>query len=329
MLSQSEWDRGLRLGRAWRPLHFDINRLAVKMKPGALARHPEPAEKLVAVAGRVNATALEFLVARDDIVSLARHLEPNLARSNPEDAALAPLLDWLTRAANPATEDFVGRQARLAVSFESSKAADTNEAPVFMSMVVDPLRFIVGIRRVTDAAIDDALMNWPLDRHAYPNAEVTVRISCGYANLTDAELHSMQVGDVIVADNSPGDVDSRFLLAGDTVYLWNRNLRHLEKIPFNNAARRAMSDDYDGFDQDEDFALEAGPEEATTKVVFLAGVATVPIATLQSADVGYIFKTDREAGMVDILVGGKKIGVGQLVQAESGVGVRITRLIES
>lgn len=67
--------------------------------------------------------------------------------------------------------------------------------------------------------------------------------------------------------------------------------------------------------------------EVELEVVFEAGRAVVPINTLETVDVGYVFSLHgRAPGSVDVLVNGRRFARGQIVDVDGFVGFRITQV---
>lgn len=103
----------------------------------------------------------------------------------------------------------------------------------------------------------------------------------------------------------------------------------------------ASAEDDDRFDSLDEFEAGNGVDEqckalaseadlagAMTRLVFSAGTANVTLEELRTAGIGYVFEMNREAGVVDIVVNGRKIGVGHIVRIGEASGVRITRLLK-
>ena len=73
--------------------------------------------------------------------------------------------------------------------------------------------------------------------------------------------------------------------------------------------------------------LDGALRDVQIRLVFELGRLELPLASLESLGAGHVFELGRgEDEPVDIIVGSRRIGTGQLVRIADQVGVRIVSL---
>jgi type III secretion protein Q len=283
---------------------------------------------------RVIVTLPERVVAR-----IAQAIEPGLStvphdptRSFLVELALAPLLDAL--------EDRLATNLTLLETASAGTASSCADAlPVRGE--IDGLQFAASIRLVhrTDGvqAIERlAGLLWMAtprrpDRDAIlENMPVSVAFRAGIMRMRLDALRALAPGDVLIPDEfslSHGEV---MVVAGGRLgapaRIEDRGMRlqaTLRPIRSSHLELGQMHDDANSMPLD----IANGLDEVEVALSFELGRLNVELRELKSIGPGYLFTLGRDlAHAVDIVVNGRKIGQGEIVQVGETTGVRVTRL---
>lgn len=170
-------------------------------------------------------------------------------------------------------------------------------------------------------------------REAYPDLDVTLGLSLGFAMLTPSEADYLEAGDVILPtshaleDDSVGDAESVVVLSSghDADAGWCGSVSAadggtwaLEIDSFSQKKDAGMSENATEDDQTE--MIEA----ANVRVEFGLGEVEMPLAELGELKPGYLLETDRQVGDgVDIIANGRKVATGELVSIDGKLGIRV------
>lgn len=201
-----------------------------------------------------------------------------------------------------------------------------------------------------EAAFAGLAAHWARTRPAYQRAytisqSLTLRV--GVTRLPVRTLRQLGQGDVILMDRSLAQYSQGGLVAGERWIFWaNIKEGSLEivttaediAVPDEGYWRmdNAMNESVDGTEH-----VEASPDVASdnpetvsfddlpVKVAFELGRVDISMAELQSLGVGSVLTTKRHLrSPVDIVVNGRKIGMGEIIQVENELGVRLLKVFD-
>jgi type III secretion protein Q len=163
------------------------------------------------------------------------------------------------------------------------------------------------------------------------NATVTAAFRLGSTRLTLGKLRTIQLNDVILADQAAGEglvtvlagrahkARARYK-AGEAVLL-----EPLSRTAGYEEKRGTMS--YGGADGN---APDAGFNDLEVKIVFEVGRTELSLEDLSVLGAGHVFDLGKDTRTaVDIYAGDRRIGFGEIVQINETLGVRVTRLFNN
>jgi type III secretion protein Q len=164
-----------------------------------------------------------------------------------------------------------------------------------------------------------------------PDATVNAAFRLGATRLTVAKLRTIQLNDVILADQTAGEGLVILLLGGaykaKAHYEMGKAvlLEPLSRMASHEGKRGTMSDG--GAERN---APDAGFNDLEIKIVFEVGRAELRLEDLGELGTGHVFDLGKDARTaVDIYAGDRRIGFGEIVQINETLGVRVTRLFNN
>jgi type III secretion protein Q len=153
----------------------------------------------------------------------------------------------------------------------------------------------------------------------------------GATRLALAKLRTIQLNDVILADQSAGRGLVTVLIGGAynarASYEMGKAvlLEPLSRTADHEGKRGAMSNG--GADGN---APDAGLDDLEIKIVFEVGRSELRLEELGTLGAGHVFDLGKDARTaVDIYAGDRRIGFGEIVQINETLGVRVTRLFNN
>ena len=158
---------------------------------------------------------------------------------------------------------------------------------------------------------------------------VALQVRVGACELPLWELRDLRPGDVLLGDRldeaaGPGAV----LLVAEERWAWQGRHQPGKVVVLSHRARLA-SLGLKGWTMDDEMPQppqDAELNDLPVRLVFEAGRVEVLLGELGQVGPGHVFALPGEAGLVDILANGRRIGQGELVQVGDGTGVRVLRL---
>jgi type III secretion protein Q len=164
-----------------------------------------------------------------------------------------------------------------------------------------------------------------------PDATVEAAFRLGATRLTVAKLRTVQLNDVILADQTTGEGLVTVLL-GEAYKARARYemgkavlLEPLSKMAGHEGKRGTMSNGGAGRN-----APDAGLNELEINIVFEVGRSQLRLEELGAVGTGHVFDLGKDARTaVDIYAGDRRIGFGEIVQINETLGVRVTRLFNN
>jgi type III secretion system YscQ/HrcQ family protein len=163
------------------------------------------------------------------------------------------------------------------------------------------------------------------------DATVTAAFRVGATRLTLAKLKTIELNDVILADQTAGDGLVTVLVGG--AYKANARyetgkavlLEPLSRMAGHEGKRGGMPNGGTGGN-----APDAGFNDLEIKIVFEVGRAELRLEELGALGTGHVFDLGKDARTaVDIYAGDRRIGFGEIVQINETLGVRVTRLFNN
>lgn len=145
---------------------------------------------------------------------------------------------------------------------------------------------------------------------------------------------SIRLGDVILADATAG-ANKAFIVVGERLMATGRwqdsavtLLERPRKIPSGYGGVWSMSDM--GNFRGEAEAVDAELDDIQIRVVFELGRKELSLGELRSLAPGYVFDLGRDQrAAVDIYAGTQRVGLGEIIQINDTLGVRVTRLFNN
>ncbi len=160
-----------------------------------------------------------------------------------------------------------------------------------------------------------------------PALPVALALRLGAADLPLADLRAMRQGDVVLPTAMAGP-DDVVILAGER-QAWRGRLG-AGAVTVTTARRRVGEFGLEGWTMiaTEDGAVADAPiEEVAVRLVFELGRLEIPLGELGTVAPGHIFALGRdERQPIDLLVGGRRIGQGEIVSLGGTLGVRVLAL---
>ncbi len=273
-------------------------------------------------------------VTRNLLVSmLARqNLVADLERLDPAHAAL--LIEALVAQELTDFEHRLDRSVELkAITFESGPTVGVARFRLMLHrddgasmgfLHFDDEDLALSLARLLDAAAQG------LATHAI-DPLLSLAVCHGAARITLAELEDLVPGDVVVIDDTPGESVSAMVelggvlaapveFAGAGVRLRDR-LRRLDGSRWEWMMSSGQDRSIGGQPEDVDVS------DLPVTLAFEAGRATLSVEEVRKLAPGAVIPLpDATADSIDIVLGGKRIGQGQLVQIGEGLGIRIRRI---
>lgn len=176
--------------------------------------------------------------------------------------------------------------------------------------------------------LTELLESLPPLRQALPVLPLILTLERGAVLLRTGDVHRLRLGDVIL----PHDA-----LTMDTVHLcladrWRARGRcAANQITLASALldikEASMDRDNMATSPQEPTVDDAGVDELLLKVTFEVGRVELTLGELRSLGPGYVFTlTSDPRQSVDLCVGGRRIGKGELVEVGGQLGVKVVRL---
>ncbi len=160
-----------------------------------------------------------------------------------------------------------------------------------------------------------------LAEHALGALRLSLNVENGEVRLSVGELRSLRVGDVLMLDDWPADqvrlmlpdrLGARAVLSGEAVRLLE------QPIALNRVKDIVMTESAVGPD------LDSTLDELPMKLVCQIGSVELSLAQLRELGEGSLLPlAPRLHDAVDLMVNGRRIGQGQLVNIGDGLGVRL------
>ncbi len=261
--------------------------------------------------GRCQLTAEEDLVERllaADLPGLdLQTLDPEL-RSLVLELGMAPLLT--------AAEAALGRAVRLAPGPPPTALPYKLDLRASLDGTGWPVRLLLDLRGLE--ALTRAYERAPVQRDPMPELVLPLSAVAGRTRLSMAELDRARAGDLLVLEEAPVALGRLDLMAGDMLAFACR-LEGTSLVYAGEVTSRVAG---------ESGAIAERLDEAPVELVFELGRLSVPLGELRSLAAGHVFDLGRDLRHpVDILLGGRKVGEGELVQVGERVGVRLRSLV--
>jgi type III secretion protein Q len=290
---------------------------------------------LIGAEDRISVTLPEGIVAH-----IAQAIEPSLitlpddpTRSFLLELALAPLLDTLE-----------GRLATNLTLLETRRAGTPSHSADVLPVrgEIDGLQFVASLRLVHSRACAvpaierlASLLCMATRRHPggatiLANMPVSVAFRAGAMLMRLRALRALAPGDVLIPDELSLSHDEVLVVAGGHLgalaRIEDRGMRlqaSLRPIRPAHLELGQMKDDANSMPPDP----ANGLDEVEVALCFELGRLNVELRELKSMGPGYLFPLGRDpAHAIDIIVNGRKIGQGEIVQIGETIGVRATRL---
>lgn len=236
------------------------------------------------------------------------------------EAAMAPLVEAFERASGRrlAFRRIVGdapapELRTIGLDLWLEDATVPQKARIF----VDAIGLDVLARLVELVPLD------PIEAGTLP-IELTARV--GRARITWAESARLGIGDLVVVDATSIGARILDLVLGNVLAFRAKIDDH--DITLTGEVRKLMADESAGASAQQ-IEEAADLESLPVTLVFEIGRLSVPLGELRTLTAGFSFDLGRDLrSPVDILVSGKKIGTGELIQIDERIGVRIARLFD-
>jgi type III secretion protein Q len=290
---------------------------------------------LIGAEDRISVTLPEAIVAH-----VAQAIEPSLStvsddptRSFLVELALGPLLDALE-----------GRLATNLTLLETRPAGPPSDSADVLSVQgeIDGLRFVASLRLVHNrtgavpsierlaSLLCMATRRHPVGDTILASMPVSVAFRAGAMLMQLRALRALAPGDVLIPDELSLSRDEVLVIAGGRLgapaRIEDRGMRlqgTLRPIRPPRLELGPMKDDANSVPPD----LANELDEIEVALSFELGRLNVELRELKSIGPGYLFPLGRDpAHAIDIIVNGRKIGQGEIVQIGETIGVRATRL---
>jgi type III secretion protein Q len=178
------------------------------------------------------------------------------------------------------------------------------------------VRLLLDLRGLE--ALTRAYERAPVQRDPMPELVLPLCAVAGRTRLSMAELDRARAGDLLVLEEAPVARGRLDLMAGDMLAFACR-LEGTSLVYAGEVTSRVAG---------ESGAIAERLDEAPVELVFELGRLSVPLGELRSLAAGHVFDLGRDLRHpVDILLGGRKVGEGELVQVGERVGVRLRSLV--
>jgi type III secretion protein Q len=173
------------------------------------------------------------------------------------------------------------------------------------------------------AALAGLVTAVPLQRRRIDQLVVPLQVRALAAELTIAELRSIEHGDVILAD-SPAEGDT-LLVAGERL-VWRARLdQHRARVVTTCQFAGACGlQEWTMQDPEQASTADVSLDELPLRLTFELGRLEVPLAELETVGPGHVFDLGRDPQQaVDIMSAGRRIGRGEIVAIGPALGVRV------
>jgi len=189
--------------------------------------------------------------------------------------------------------------------------------------------------------LDAALHALPVRPHPWRDLTTSMALRVGVATLARAEIAGLAPGDAVLLDVWTGAFGKAVAVVAETVgqtcsaspagFVLDGPLQPRRRGRSAPAlAHPPQPPTWEAFMSDIDTAslpLDGALRDVQIRLVFELGRLELPLASLESLGAGHVFELGRgEDEPVDIIVGSRRIGTGQLVRIADQVGVRIVSL---
>ncbi|WLH14897.1 type III secretion system cytoplasmic ring protein SctQ [Pseudomonas hefeiensis] len=169
--------------------------------------------------------------------------------------------------------------------------------------------------------------------HVLPDLRLWLAVEAGEADLSVGELRSLNPGDVVMLDPWPTAqvrlVLNRRLSAragqdGTTLKLLETLMSVNFSEEFSVSEAPSMSETSDGQ------SLDSRLDDLPLKMICQAGSVELTLAQLRELGEGSLLSfTEQRQDSVDLMVNGRRVGLGQLVRIGPGLGVRVLSIATS
>lgn len=232
-------------------------------------------------------------------------------------------------------EQVIGRSVRLIdMVYPASDPSNSN----FAFEVTWPLLGTFPLLMTTGEALRRPIVRYvdqlPRDANPIENWPVTLAFRAGLTKVTLRELAELRAGDAIVLEETWLSRQKVVVVTGE---------RFVQSITVSSGGLvldgdllRTPQGDLEQWTMEHIMtdtspmspSPEVGPvNDVQVKLVFELGRIDVSIGELEQLGEGYVFDLGKpQTQAVDILAGGRHIGVGELVRVADGLGVRVARI---
>lgn len=318
------------LARRRLPLTLQTNAGAFSILPAAPIHEYQKASRWLVGKGFFGDGAVEWALPRSTAELLVTRAIPEVECDELSaellslciDAALLNVREALESATSCIlkADGLVERDASHLMSAAVRITFDDNvSVPILLSLdTLDAARFDVWVASLAeDNALNNAL-------------SYGVSLRLGYCSVSRSELLALRPGDGLLLDNLTDDQTVVAVVANSLAQLCKR--KNQQQWCLQGALNVPISPQLIKFTDfpEQDTMDKTSPGEAATlaslpvHLVFEIGQVDMKIDEISAVGVGHVFELHRQlAASVDILAGGKKIGVGEIVQVGEVLGVRV------
>lgn len=189
--------------------------------------------------------------------------------------------------------------------------------------------------------LDAVLHALPVRPHPWRDLTTSMALRVGVATLARAEIAGLAPGDAVLLDVWTGAFGKAVAVVAETAgqtcttspagFVLDGPLQPRRRGRSAPAlAHPPQPRTWEAFMSDIDtgpLPLDGALRDVQIRLVFELGRLELPLASLESLGAGHVFELGRgEDEPVDIIVGSRRIGTGQLVRIADQVGVRIVSL---
>jgi len=320
------------------PFRLPLGEGALILQPAAV--EPRPTGPLLRIDAIVAGRAASLWCPRELVDALLRDsfaLAPADA-----DPALLPLL--VEEAATPllaALERASGLSLALTAVTSVDAVPDGVAAAFMLTAPGWPATKVwLACTTAVTLRLDAALHARPLHPQPWRDLSASLALRVGVATLARAEIAGLAPGDAVLLDVWTGAFGKAIAIVTETAgqtctaspggFVLDGPLQPRRGRAALTPARPPQPHTWEAFMSDIDTAplpLDGALRDVQIRLVFELGRLDLPLASLESLGAGHVFELGRgEDEPVDIIVGSRRIGTGQLVRIADQVGVRIVSL---
>jgi type III secretion system YscQ/HrcQ family protein len=327
-LSQGAAALDRRLSRSFEALTVRVNRLQIGVTPCSIIEARRAIKTPVPFRARVDGLVGFLICDRDDVRDLIGAQHPFLRT---DVLPVLDLVETLTSASllsGPLASEEAS-DANCLLEFDAEAGAGE---PCFAARwTCGPVSgaAVVLDRGSAAARLGELLETWPLRDNGLPDP-LRVFGRLGSTMVPIRDLRSAAPGDVLLLDRQAEGAVQPTISIGSRLWTtapWGAGFSvRLDRFtstdpsPEHDTMARAGSDSPSS-------PVDTLLEDAPVRVIFEFGHVDVSLAELKSLAPGYIFHVpDRERLEVDLMLGGRRIGRGELVEIDGMPGVRIVRI---